>query len=126
MRGDRLRKLRKEKGLTIQEVADKLGVTYSAVQGYEVERKTPSINNLEQLSILFNVSSDYLLGLSDDERIEKNPELFDFLKQQHLTWKDVKLNKEHLDMINAVLDVAIHRKNMNNEDHDKNGSTKHK
>ncbi|WP_169871221.1 helix-turn-helix domain-containing protein [Shouchella patagoniensis] len=109
MRGDRLRELRKKSNLTIQQVASKLGVTYSAVQGYEVDRKTPSISNLEQLSILFNVSADFLLGLSDDPIIEKSPELFDYLKQDNLTWKNIKLNKQQLDMINSILEVAIQR-----------------
>lgn len=61
----RIRQLRTEKGLTQQELADRLVVSRSTIAGYETDTKQPSYDVLVKMSYLFNVSTDYLLGKSD-------------------------------------------------------------
>ena len=59
--GKRLRALREQRGLYLQDVADFLGVTRQAYMKYESgETKNP--RKLEQLANFFNVTTDYLLG----------------------------------------------------------------
>jgi transcriptional regulator with XRE-family HTH domain len=58
----RLRELRKEKGLKQNELADQFSVCKSAVSGWEVGRNQPSYDVLIQMSIYFGVSVDYLIG----------------------------------------------------------------
>lgn len=63
--GERLRLLRKEAGLTQEELAQKIGKTRSAVAGYEAENKEPGIDTLVRLAQIFGVSLEYLIGMSD-------------------------------------------------------------
>lgn len=63
----RLKALRKEKGLTQQDVADQLGVNKQTVSGYERGARKPDFERLDALAELFDVSIAYLVG-SQDER----------------------------------------------------------
>ena len=65
----RLKALRKEKGLTQQDVADRLGVNKQTVSGYERGVRKPDFERLDALAELFDVSIAYLVG-SQDERGE--------------------------------------------------------
>lgn len=62
---ERLKKLREQKGVTQKEVADAIGVTISAYSNYEQGIREPSNQILINLCKYFNVSADYLLGLTD-------------------------------------------------------------
>lgn len=59
--GKRLRALREQRGLYLQDVADFLGVTRQAYMKYE-NGETKNPRKLEQLARFFNVTTDYLLG----------------------------------------------------------------
>jgi transcriptional regulator with XRE-family HTH domain len=63
--GDRLRALRLERDLTQQQLADKIGLVKSSISAYEQNAKYPSIEVLIKICECFNVSSDYLIGISD-------------------------------------------------------------
>lgn len=62
--GERLTKLREERKLTTQKVADDLGISRVSITHYEKGQRKPDIEILTKLSRYFGVSSDYLLGLS--------------------------------------------------------------
>ncbi len=57
-----IRALRKEKGLTIVELANELGVPRSTLASWEVDTYTPSVRDLEKLSKYFGVGFDTLFG----------------------------------------------------------------
>ena len=61
----RVKELRIECGWTQKEVAEKLKTTNSAVCDWEKGRTQPDLEMLVALATLFNVSVDYLLGLSE-------------------------------------------------------------
>ncbi len=62
----RLRELRLKQGLKLKDVAEYLGVTLRAVCNYESGIREPSVAIIVKYCKLFNVSADYLLGLSPD------------------------------------------------------------
>lgn len=64
--GERLKIARDSAKMTQQQVAEALDIERAAYTAYESNRRKPSIEKLAQLSVLFNVTSDYLLGLSND------------------------------------------------------------
>lgn len=68
--GERLRKLRKDKGLTQNELGQMLGLGKSAICCYEKELRSPSLETIMDLVNIFAVSADYLLGI--DKLIEIN------------------------------------------------------
>ncbi|MCQ4972427.1 MULTISPECIES: helix-turn-helix domain-containing protein [Lactococcus] len=65
--GDKLRALRMEKKLTQNDLAARLGIVGASVSSYEKSKQYPSVEVLIQLCQIFDVSADYLLGLSDDK-----------------------------------------------------------
>jgi len=60
----RLRAARKAVGLTQQQVADKLEMTASGYNQYELARRDPSIPTLIKIARILNRSADWLLGLT--------------------------------------------------------------
>ena len=58
---DRITKLRVNKGLSQQQLAQQLGVKRSVVSYYESGDRLPSMDVLIEMSRVFNVSTDYLL-----------------------------------------------------------------
>lgn len=63
---ERLKLLRKEKGVSQKVVAKEIGVTLSAYSNYEQGIREPSNQILINLCKYYNVSADYLLGLKDE------------------------------------------------------------
>ena len=62
----RLISLRKERGLSQEELAQIVNKTRSAVSGYEIEDKEPPFDVLCLFAEYFGVSTDYLLGLTEE------------------------------------------------------------
>ncbi len=62
----RLKELRELKGITQQEVADAIGGTQSNYAKWEKEKIQPAADAIIKLSDFFQVSTDFLLGRSDD------------------------------------------------------------
>ena len=65
--GNRISKHRREKGLTQEELAEKLGVSSQAVSKWENDQSCPDISLLPQLCKIFGISTDELLTGSNDE-----------------------------------------------------------
>jgi len=65
----RLRELRVSKNVTQKQVAESIGLSERAYQNYELAEKEPSLGNINKLADFFEVSTDYLLGRSDNPRL---------------------------------------------------------
>ena len=61
----RLKELRKEKGYTQRKTAILCQITDKAYQNYERQKREPQLAVLVRLAKLFDVSTDYLLGITD-------------------------------------------------------------
>ena len=64
----RLRDIREDHDLTQTAVADFLHVRQSAYSQYETGQRQLPLSALMQLALLFQTSTDYILGLTDDPR----------------------------------------------------------
>ena len=64
---ERLKELRNENNLSAKKLAQILNVSDSTVIRWEKEEIVPSIEHLKNIAQFFNVSADYLLGLTDYE-----------------------------------------------------------
>ena len=56
---------RKRLDLTQEELAEKLNISQKSISKYETGARKPSFETLTEMAKLFNVSTDYLLGISD-------------------------------------------------------------
>lgn len=62
--GNIIRRLRKERGLTQEELAERIGVTFQAVSKWENNTGMPDISQVIPLTSVFEVSADVLFGLA--------------------------------------------------------------
>ena len=71
--GEKLKELRKINKLTQTDVAKIFNVTDATVSTWEVGKAQPSLDKLKELAKYFKVSTDFLLGITDDDitKIEK-------------------------------------------------------
>ena len=67
--GLRLKELRKKKKLSQSQVSARLNITKSNISGYENNIITPSNDIIVKLALLYGVTTDYLLGLDNNESI---------------------------------------------------------
>ena len=58
----RLREIREDRGISISEMMEKLGVTLDSYRNYESGASTPPFAKLVQIADILNVSVDYLIG----------------------------------------------------------------
>ena len=90
-KGDRLKALRKEKGLSQQMLADMVGVSKSLICCYESGKRTPSLENVIAFIQIFGVDADYLLG-SDS--------LVKILSSEKVTYAPI--TKEEIEFIREI------------------------
>ena len=64
-----LKGLRKEKGWTQEELANKINKESSIISRYEKNLQSPTFNTVRAFSALFNVSMDYLSGMERQSNI---------------------------------------------------------
>ena len=65
--GQIIRSLRKERGLTQEELAEQLNITYQAVSRWENNTGMPDISQIVPLANVFGVSTDVLFGKEDTD-----------------------------------------------------------
>ena len=66
--GNILKSLRKKRGLTQEEVADKIGATKITISRYESNQRKIGGENLVKLAKLFNVTPEYILSGNENEK----------------------------------------------------------
>lgn len=100
---NRLKHLRTLKGLTLRELAEKVNISYVTLSRYENGHQQILDDNLKALSSFFDVSIDYLLGVSN----VKKPNIDEVLKdndfQFALYGKTKNLSdKQKRDILNII------------------------
>ncbi len=74
MRNDRLKELRERSGHTQESLAELLGKDIKQIWRWEAGKAAPSADALVDLAKALNVSTDYLLGVSDNPTTKDQPE----------------------------------------------------
>ena len=68
--GNTLKTLRLKRSMTQAQLAQKLGLTKSVISAYETGLRLPSYDVLIHIAKIYNVSTDYLLGLENRHEID--------------------------------------------------------
>lgn len=63
---ERIKELRKEKSITMKRLGEIIGVSEGAVSQYENGKRQPDYDTLKKIADFFDVSTDYLLGRTDN------------------------------------------------------------
>lgn len=103
--GERFQRLRKEKGLTQDKIAEAVNVSSQAVSKWENDINMPDITLLLKLAELLGVTTDELLGKENHEvMIVKDPEMKkDIMKMMFR----VRVNTKEGDKVNIQLPMAL-------------------
>lgn len=108
MLGKRIAELRKNKGISQYELAERLGFSRGKLANYEQGSRQPDYETLQQIADYFEVTTDYLLGRSDNpeslnkvivagKEIELTPEefkVFEELKKHSIAFHDLASDPE--------------------------------
>ena len=70
MLAENIRKYRKEKNMSQDELAEKLGVSRQSISLWENGQTQPTIENIIALAKIFNVSTDAILGNAEQADVE--------------------------------------------------------
>ena len=114
---EKVRELAKKQGLSLNQVEEKLG--YSKNTLYSLKRQKVSSERLQEIADYFNVSTDYLLGRTDnpviagdDEFAQVNGQIIDLRKAAANTmlFDGKPLNEDDLDFITSVLSAHFKSK----------------
>ena len=129
MFAQRMRELRKAYHLTQQDVANHLDKAKSTVAGYEKGVRRPKLDDLNKLADLFNTSTDYILGLTED-RSPKQPskDLAKLLREPDYHYNGQIVSNDDLEFLLKYLDritetnIPKNNNNSSNTDNEYNNS----
>lgn len=111
--GQRLKELRKQRKWSQKDLCSKINVAQSMITQYENDQKFPSSETLVSIAKTFDVSLDYLMGISknkirfDEEEIKNDPDLFRIVNATRPTLKGVPVTDSQWDMITTFLGSVI-------------------
>lgn len=107
---DKIKELCRKQGISLNQLEEKLGLSRNSI--YTIKNKKPSAERLQLIADYFNVSTDYLLGRTDNPRIAKdndNSMTIDLKKDAEETFffDGHELNDEDIDLITSILETRI-------------------
>lgn len=122
---DILKNLRKEKGLTQEQLASSIGVSEITIRSYEAGRREPNSQTMVALEEYFNVSGSYLRGetevrepmIWDDTEIMSNFEKDFLISMKSLSEVCLKQSKKNQKLLfDFFVDFRCLIKSVNNDD----------
>ena len=97
---DRIQALRKQHGMSQEQLADAVGVSRQAVSKWESEQASPDLDKVVIMSDLFEVTTDYILKGIEPVEVQDHKTMADVLDEKVLTEKNG-------DRLKLVLKVAL-------------------
>lgn len=109
---EKVRELAKKQGLSLNQVEEKLG--YSKNTLYSLKRQKVSSERLQEIADYFNVSTDYLLGRTDNPAIANNDTIAGYtsddlrkMAENAKTFDGKPLTEEDIDAIQNIIEIYL-------------------
>lgn len=110
---ERIKELAKSRGITLGALEEKLGLSRNSI--YTIKNKKPSAERLQLIADYFNVSTDYLLGRTDNPNIAKDDETIAGYTQDDLrkmasnakTFDGKPLTEDDIDAIQNIIEIYL-------------------
>lgn len=83
--GSKLKTLRKNKGITQDELSKSLDITRSTISNYEIGRRSPNLDELKRIADYFGVGLDYFSSKGLDASFEISTRVLEFFKSEEYT-----------------------------------------
>lgn len=109
---EKIKELAQKRGISLQKVAEDLG--YSINYLYTLKEKTPKSDRLQEIADYFNVSTDYLLGRTDNPAIAKDDTIAGYtsddlrkMAENAKTFDGKPLTEEDIDAIQNIIEIYL-------------------
>lgn len=96
---DRVRMLAERQGLSLNDLENRLGFGQNSI--YKWKTKEPASNRVREVAKFFNVSTDYLLGLSDNPKINNDDSLLAAHIADDVTEEEMEEIKQFIEFIKS-------------------------
>ncbi|SUO92667.1 helix-turn-helix domain-containing protein [Streptococcus uberis] len=106
-----VKELCKKQGISLNVLEEKLGLGKNSLYG--LKRNQPSADRLQEIADYFNVSTDYLLGRTDNPKIassdDSSDDIIDFkeLAKESMAFDGHSLNDEDIELIASLLETRM-------------------
>lgn len=109
---EKVRELARKKGLSLNQVEEKLG--YSKNTLYSLKRQKVSSERLQEIADYFHVSTDYLLGRTDNPAIASDDTIAGYtsddlrkMAENAKTFDGKPLTEEDIDAIQNIIEIYL-------------------
>lgn len=109
---EKVRELAKKQGLSLNQVEEKLG--YSKNTLYSLKRQKVSSERLQEIADYFNVSTDFLLGRTDNPAIASDDTIAGYtsddlrkMAENAKTFDGKPLTEEDIDAIQNIIEIYL-------------------
>ena len=113
--GERIKELREKENVSQRELGEAIGLTRSSINQFEQQYDIIPIKRLNQIANYFDVSIDYLLGLTSIKNYAFNRKEIDLelsSKRLKAFRKSIKITQERLaNKLNCSVSVILHHEN---------------
>lgn len=106
-----VKELCKKQGISLNVLEEKLGLGKNSLYG--LKRNQPSADRLQEIADYFNVSTDYLLGRTNNPKIassdDNSDDIIDFkeLAKESMAFDGHSLNDEDIELIASLLETRM-------------------
>ena len=110
---EKIKELCQKRGISINSLEETLGYSRNTI--YSMKNKKPNAERLQEIADYFNVSTDYLLGRTENPNIAKDgdasaPLDLRDIAAQSMLFDGKPLSEEDIDFITAVLEAHLKNK----------------
>ena len=109
---EKIKELAKKRGIPLAKLEESLG--YSTNYFYTLKTKTPNSDRLQEIADYFNVSTDYLLGRTDNPSIAKDDTIAGYtsddlrkMAENAKTFDGKPLTEEDIDAIQNIIGIYL-------------------
>ena len=110
---EKIKELADKQGISLNMLEEKLGFSRNTI--YNMKKSTPNVERVSKIADYFNVSTDYLLGRTENPNIAKDgdasaPLDLRDIAAQSMLFDGKPLSEEDIDFITAVLEAHLKNK----------------
>lgn len=109
---EKIKELADKQGISLNKLEEKLGFSRNTI--YNMKKSTPNVERVSMIADYFNVSTDYLLGRTDNPNIANNDTIAGYtsddlrkMAENAKTFDGKPLTEEDIDAIQNIIEIYL-------------------
>ena len=109
---EKIKELADKQGISLNKLEEKLGFSRNTI--YNMKKSTPNVERVSMIADYFNVSTDYLLGRTDNPNIAHNDTIAGYtsddlrkMAENAKTFDGKPLTEEDIDAIQNIIEIYL-------------------